>query len=161
MSSRKKSVGSELGEIVEAAALQLRSLSEAEASAAPSPGKWSAKQIVGHLIDSASNNHGRFVRARFTEDLVFAGYEQEDWVIAQDYQVAPWPELVELWRLFNLHIARVMDSTPDAVRHTPRAKHNLHEVAWRAIPESETATLEYLMRDYVAHLAHHLSQVRY
>jgi len=150
----------ELRQILAAAAPRLLALTDAQAAQAPAPGKWSAKQVIGHLVDSASNNHGRFVRAQLTQDLVFPGYRQEDWVIAQDYQAAPWTELVELWRLFNLHIARVMDATPEAVRNRPRARHNLHEIAWRAIPESEPATLEYFMRDYVAHLAHHLSQIR-
>ena len=75
-------------------------------------GKWSPKEIVGHLIDSASNNHQRFVRAQFTDDLVFAGYEQEGWVRAQNYQGENWAELVQLWKLYNQHILHLMSAYP-------------------------------------------------
>jgi len=153
------SVEAELREVVAAVAPRLLALSEAEAARRPAPGKWSPKEVIGHLIDSASNNHQRFVRARFTDDLLCAGYEQEQWVAAQRYADAPWPDLVGLWRLFNLHLARVVEATPDPVRLQPRARHNLHEVAWRAVPQSEPATLEYFMRDYVDHLKHHIAQI--
>ena len=152
-------VEAELREAVEAATPRLLALSEADASKSPAPGKWSPKQVIGHLIDSASNNHQRFVRVRFMDDLVFAGYEQEAWVAAQNYQGAPWADLVGLWRLFNLHLARVIESLPAAVRETPRARHNLHELAWQAVPKEKPATLEYFMRDYVGHLKHHLAQI--
>jgi hypothetical protein len=125
----------------------------------PAPGKWSAKEIIGHLVESASNNHQRFVRARFQDDLVFSGYEQADWVEAQRYQHAPWPDLVVLWREYNLHLARVMEATPAGERLRERFRHNLHELAWQPVPADRPATLDYFMRDYVAHLHHHLRQV--
>ena len=123
------------------------------------PGKWSRKEIVGHLIDSASNNHQRFVRAQFTDDLLCASYDQETWVASQRYQSAPWRELVALWSGFNLHLARVIEAIPDEIRSRPRIRHNLHEVAFRTVPANEPTTLEYFMRDYVAHLEHHLEQI--
>lgn len=144
---------------VERAVPRLRRLSDAEAAQPPAPGKWSPKEVIGHLIDSASNNHGRFMRAQFSEDLVFLGYEQEKWVAAQRYADAPWADLVALWSGFNLHIARVMASAPDDVRGAPRVKHNLDQVAWRAVPRDQPATLEYFMGDYVDHLEHHLGQI--
>ena len=134
-------------------------MSELDSAKPPTPGKWSPKEVLGHLIDSASNNHQRFVRAQFTDDLVFPGYDQETWVAAQRYRSAPWPELVGLWSGFNLHLARVIEAAPASVRERPRARHNLHEIAWKAIPEDQPATLEYFMRDYVAHLRHHLAQI--
>jgi len=152
-------VEAELHEVVVAATPRLLALSEAEASKPPAPGKWSPKQVIGHLIDSASNNHQRFVRARFTDHLVFPGYEQEEWVAAQGYQGAPWADLVGLWRLFNLHLARVIGNLPAPVREEPRARHNLHELAWKPVPPDQPATLEYFMRDYVDHLKHHLAQI--
>jgi hypothetical protein len=125
----------------------------------PEPGKWSPREIIGHLIDSASNNHQRFVRALFQDDLVFPGYAQDAWVSAQHYQDAPWAELLALWRSFNLHIAHVMETMPADQRLRPRVRHNLDELAWRPVPRDEPATLDYFMADYVAHLEHHLRQI--
>jgi len=138
---------------------RLLSLSAAAASARPAPGKWSPREILGHLVDSASNNHGRFVRAQLDGDLVFAGYEQDRWVSLQRYQDAPWDELVALWRSYNLHLAYLMEATPDEVRMRPRARHNLHEIAWRPVPADQSTTLDYFMRDYVGHMEHHLGQI--
>jgi hypothetical protein len=152
-------VETQLRRVVEAATPRLLALSDADAAGPPAPGKWSPKEVLGHLIDSASNNHGRFVRAGLTDDLVFPGYPQEVWVSAQRYAGAPWADLVGLWRLFNLHLARVVEATPAAARQKPRARHNLHEIAWKAVPQDQPATLEYFMRDYVGHLEHHLAQI--
>ena len=138
---------------------RLLALEDAATARRPAPGKWSPREIVGHLIDSASNNHQRFVRAQFQEDLVFPGYAQDDWVAAQHYQDTPWPELVALWAAFNRHLARVMAAVPDDVRLKPRMRHSLHEIAFRAVPETQPATLDYFMRDYVDHLEHHLKQI--
>ena len=137
----------------------LLALSDTQTAHHPRPGKWSPREIVGHLIDSASNNHQRFVRAAWQEDLIFPGYEQDRWVALQDYQHAPWQELVALWATFNRHIARVMAEIPEDVRVRPRRRHNLHEIAWRIVPASEPATLDYFMNDYVGHLEHHVTQL--
>src|SRR5262245_5147395 len=77
----------------------------------PAPGKWSAREIIGHLVDSATNNYGRFVRAQTEDEVSFTEYSQEDWVRIGRYQDADWEELVTLWRVFNLQIARVMETT--------------------------------------------------
>jgi len=144
---------------VETAYPRLASISDSDAAIPPAPDKWSPKQVIGHLIDSASNNHQRFVRANFTDDLIFPGYEQEKWVALGQYDEAPWASLITLWREFNLQIARVMDSTPASVRDVPRSRHNLHQLAWRAVPEDQPATLGYFMSDYVDHLENHLHQI--
>src|SRR5262245_46381642 len=81
---------------VDRAAPALVALGDERSRACPAPGKWSPREVIGHLIDSASNNHQRFVRAQLQEDLVFAGYEQESWVRLQHYAEAPWDELVVL-----------------------------------------------------------------
>ena len=149
----------ELRDAVTRAAAHLLAVPPESAARRPAPGKWSAKEIVGHLIDSAAHNHQRFVRARFQDDLVFPGYAQEEWVRAQRYQEAPWPELVTLWRDYNLHLARVMEGIPSEVRFREHRRHNLHEIAWRTVPADAPATLDYFMRDYVGHLQHHLRQI--
>lgn len=138
---------------------QLRRITDADAARRPSADAWSAKEIIGHLIDSASNNHQRFVRARWQDDLVFPGYEQNGWVGAQRYQDAGWDELVDLWALYNRHLARVMEAVPDDVRLRVHTKHNLHERAFTRVPADLPTTLDYFMRDYVAHLEHHLRQL--
>lgn len=144
---------------VEAAFRSLSALPEEAAARRPAPGKWSPKEIIGHLIDSASNNHQRFVRAQFQEDLVFAGYAQDEWVAAQRYQDAPWGDLLALWRAYNRHIARLIEAMPDEVRMRERRHHNLHELAWRTVPADRPTTLDYFMRDYVLHLHHHVRQI--
>jgi hypothetical protein len=131
-----------------------------EASRRPlKPGKWSAREVIGHLVDSASNNHQRFVRALFQDDLVFPGYDQDAWVAAQSYRDAPWRDLIALWRTFNLHIARLMETFPADERTRLRARHNLDELAWKPVPRDMPATLDYFMEDYVGHLKHHLNQI--
>jgi hypothetical protein len=124
----------------------------------PAKGGWSAKEILGHLIDSAAVNHQRFVRAQW-QDLVFAAYAQDDWVQAQKYQDAPWIELVALWREYNRHIARVMAAIPVEARTMAKRIHNLNEIASTPAPADQPATLDYLMNDYVQHLQHHLKQI--
>lgn len=138
---------------------RLQQISDSEAAREPAPGKWSPKQVIGHLIDSAANNHGRFVRAQFTDDLVVQGYEQEAWVDFQDYKNTDWSALIDLWRAYNLHIARVMEKTPDNVLTAPRAKHNLYDTALVPVPADKETTLEYFMLDYIEHLERHLKQI--
>lgn len=149
-----------LKEVVLAAFEQLITVEESDAEKRPAPGKWSAKEIIGHLIDSASNNHGRFVRAQDSDDLRGVGYNQDEWVNAQNYQAVNWHDLLILWRQLNLHIAHVMAQTPDHVKNKERADHNLHKIAFYPVQESERTTLDYFMQDYVVHLKHHLGQVR-
>jgi len=148
-----------LNAVRDASAL-LDEVPEEVAARRPAPGKWSIKEIVGHLVDSAANNHQRFVRARVQDTLVFPGYAQDEWVAAQQYQDAPWRSLLTLWREYNMHIARMMELTPVPVRLREHTRHNLHELAWQPVPADRPATLDYFMRDYVGHLQHHLRQIR-
>jgi hypothetical protein len=143
---------------VDSSAARLRALSDSEAAVRPVQGKWSRKEIIGHLIDSATNNHGRFVRAQLQDDLVFDGYEQAEWVDVQRYQECEWAELVLLWQSLNHHIAHVMQTTGASALTKRRARHNLDRLAWEPVCPSEPATLEYFMRDYVEHLKHHVRQ---
>jgi DinB family protein len=149
----------ELVDIVDRVTPRLLDISDEGSARRPAPGKWSPREIVGHLVDSASNNHQRFVRAQWQDDLVVQGYAQDGWVAAQRYQDAPWTEIVMLWAHFNRHLARVMEAVPDEIRLRPRHRHNLHQMAWQPVLETEPATLDYFMRDYVGHLKHHVRQI--
>lgn len=144
---------------VEEASAHLLSMTEDESRVPLKEEKWSAKETIGHLIDSASNNHQRFVRAQFKDDLVFEGYAQEDWIRAQNYQEEPWPLLVGLWRHYNLHLAHVMHSAPESARAALRAEHNFHRIGFAPISADEPSTLEHLMLDYIEHLKSHLRQI--
>ncbi len=121
--------------------------------------KWSKKEILGHLIDSASNNHQRFVRAQFTDDLIFPGYDQNEWVRVQDYQNINWHSLVELWKDFNFLIIHLITRIPEVDLKKERVNHNLDLIAWKEIPASEPATLEYFVKDYFDHMRHHINRI--
>ena len=149
----------DLSSAIDRAVPALLALGDERSRAHPAPGKWSPREVIGHLIDSASNNHQRFVRAQLQEDLVFPGYDQAEWVRLQRYEESPWPELVALWSGFNRHIARIMAAAPDEQLTRLRPRHNLDELAWVTVPADQPTTLEYFMRDYVGHLRHHLRQV--
>jgi len=144
---------------VDESASRMLALSDAAASLPRAPGKWSRKEIVGHLIDSAVNNQARFVRAQLQDDLVFPGYDQEAWVRVQRYGNESWPALVEAWRHANSRVAAIMRAASDEDLERPRARHNLDEIAFVAPASPRDATLGYFMRDYVAHLEHHLRQI--
>jgi len=138
---------------------QLLRISEAQSLIPRAEGKWSPKEITGHLIDSAANNHQRFVRAQFNDELIFAGYEQTEWVRVQHYKEEPWEALVGLWQLYNQHILHIMKFVPEEMRLKLRARHNLNQIASDAINVNEPVTLDYFMRDYVDHMKKHLGQI--
>ncbi|MDP2035979.1 MAG: DinB family protein [Ignavibacteria bacterium] len=157
MNSLKSFLGEQKEYLLESYA-KLLLISDGEASS-KQDGKWSKKEILGHLIDSASNNHQRFVRAQFKEDLVFLGYDQDEWVRVQNYQYVNWYSLVELWKGFNFLIAHLAAEIPDEILLAERKKHNLFDIASVAIPENKPATLDYFIRDYYVHLKHHMEQI--
>jgi hypothetical protein len=146
-------------ETVDSATPRLLQITEAQSEQPRAEDHWSSKQIIGHLIDSAANNHARFVLGQLKDDLVFSGYDQNGWVQIQHYQEAPWPQLIELWRAYNLHLLHVMSWAAPDKRHHQCTQHSLQTIAFETMSESEPATLEYLMKDYVVHLKHHLGQI--
>jgi len=155
----KSSPGKTLRHIVSEAKTQLLVVPETETSSRPQADKWSKKEVLGHLIDSAANNHQRFVRGQLKEDMIFNGYAQAEWVKVQDYPSRSWKEIVELWAAYNLQIAHIMDNMPEAIRFRASTKHNLHQIAFRTVQAHESTCLEYFMVDYVGHVEHHLKQI--
>ncbi len=107
--------------------------------------KWSVKEILGHLIDSACNNHQRFVRALDTEELVFPPYEPATWVEKQNYHDADWSTLVRLFEVYNRHLAHVVHQIPASKHETPCR-----------VESAEPVTLGFMVQDYMRHLRHHL-----
>jgi hypothetical protein len=144
-----ESLANQLTRVVDLAAQQLRAIDDEAAGLKPKADGWSVKQILGHLIDSAANNHQRFVRAQLSSELTFPGYEQNDWVRSQDYQARPWLHLVDFWVLYNHHLAHVISRIPDAAAAVPCR-----------IGNNDAITLRALAEDYLAHLRHHLEQIQ-
>jgi DinB family protein len=142
------SLSSELSHVISSAESVLKQVSEEESSKPILTGGWSRKQVLGHLIDSASNNHQRFVRAALQGSLDFPGYDQQDWVRVQAVEEAHWPTLVTLWASYNRHLAHI-------IAHLPPAK---LESACR-IGSNEPVTLRFIAQDYLRHLLHHLAQL--
>ena len=152
-------IADDLSHIIESATERLRAIPESHSQAAQIDGQWSTKQILGHLIDSAANNHQRFVRAQFTDDLVFPGYDQEQWIRVQRYDEESWMALIDLWRGYNLHLAHVISNIPADILTQVRIAHTLDKIAWQPVSATESTTLAYLIRDYVGHLQAHLEQL--
>ena len=152
-------IADDLRAAVNEASRTLLALDEEQTRRPPQPGKWCPREVIGHLIDSASNNHGRFVRAQLRDDLIFEGYEQADWVRVQRYRDVSWRELIELWRGLNLHLAHVIDCIPAEVRTRPRRRHSLDAIAFKTVDAAQPTTLEYFLQDYVDHLRHHLASL--
>ena len=137
-----------LAALLDTVPARLAEFSDAEASARPANGHWSKKEILGHLIDSAGNNHQRFVRAQLAPHVDLPGYQQEGWVAAQQYAAESWPDLVNLWLLFNRHLVHIMRAVPD-------------ECLSRTISigGKQPVTLGFVIDDYLRHLQHHLDQI--
>jgi hypothetical protein len=113
------------------------------------PEKWSKKEILGHLVDSAMTNLRRFVYSQFRQNERII-YLQDEWVAAQNYQQADTRELITLWELLNLQIVRTLENIPPG---------KLSNTCDTGNPGPELHTLQFLADDYVVHMKHHLSQI--
>ena len=127
---------------------RLRTVKPERAAARPSPDVWSAQEVLGHLLDSATNNHQRFIRAQQEDSLKFPGYAQDFWMNSQNYSESDWDELLELWYLYNRHLARVIRRIPADRLDTTCT-----------IGNSKPVTLRFLVEDYLPHMQHHLEQI--
>ena len=116
----------------------------------PMPDKWSGKEIIGHLCDSAKINLQRFVRCTYEENFKLT-YEQDEWVVAQHYQEMIIDDLLQLWRLLNLQITIVLNNYP-AGRLQAQCDNSKKEITLH--------TVEWLAQDYLEHLERHLKQIR-
>lgn len=143
-----RELSEKLSRAVQSAEPMLRKVSEAESTKPILKGGWSRKQVIGHLIDSASNNHQRFVRASLQGALEFPGYDQDGCVRVETPQDAPWPLLVSLWKNYNVYLAHV-------IAHLPASQLD----AKCRIGDHEPVTLKFLAEDYLTHLLHHLGQI--
>jgi hypothetical protein len=109
------------------------------------------KEILGHLVDSASNNHQRMVRLQYNPKLSFPDYQQDNdqWIRLQDYQHADWHDLIGLWKYYNLHIIRVIRSVNQgALSHT-----------WENF-EGNTITLQQMIEGYTEHTQLHFNEIQ-
>ncbi len=125
---------------------QLAKISIEQADQPFRPGGWLRKELLGHLLDSAANNQIRFVVAALEGRFTGSQYDQEGWVRLQSYRTAPWSDLVELWRLANDRLARIVEQLSEAALASPCT-----------IGQAGPVTLEFLIRDYLRHLEHHLA----
>ena len=114
-----------------------------------SPEKWSKKEIIGHLCDSAFTNIRRFVVTQYKENENIV-YDQNFWVKAQDYQNVPTADLIDLWKLLNYQIVHIVENIPDEA---------LQRTCDTTKTEPRVFTLEFIINDYVDHLQHHLKAI--
>jgi DinB superfamily len=138
----------EFAAVLQGSPKRLVGIADADAERKSPAGGWSKKEILGHLIDSASNNHQRFVRAQFAAHIDYPAYDQDRWVSAQAYATASWADLVNLWLLYNRHLLHILRNLPEEARS--------HEISIGGKPP---ATVEAVAQDYLRHLNHHLAQI--
>jgi hypothetical protein len=140
-----ESISALLSGVVEKHLPALRSVTAEEFNFKQSPSKWSKKEILGHLIDSAHNNIRRFIVAQY-EDKPKIVYNQDKWVALTSYQQYNLPDLIQLWWLLNKHICHILKNVPPDMAERESQTEELYSVKW-------------LAQDYIKHLKHHLHQI--
>lgn len=126
--------------------ISLKKIDEKQFSRSPEPGKWSKKEILGHLIDSAQNNIQRFIRSQYEYEPEIA-YNQNEWVRINDYKNAMIEDLINQWVILNKRIIVIMEKMP------PENHGRVCRI------EDKKYTNEFLFEDYINHMNHHLSQI--
>lgn len=140
-----KSATAEFSTLLDLAAAQLPTLTD---TAARIDDHWSRKQILGHLIDSAANNHQRFVRGQLDRELITPGYAQREWVDTERFNDREWADLIQFWLAYNRHLLHIMShAAPQSLDSIIR------------IGDNVPVSLEFVMIDYVSHMKHHLEQL--
>jgi hypothetical protein len=137
-----------MAETIERELPYLRRLSEERASIPRSPGKWSPKEELGHLIDSAVNNHIRFVRAAIEPEFRGPGYAQDDWVRLHGYRNMRWENIIDFWFQYNTFLAGLVAMIPEG---------RLGTLCF--ISENPAVTLRSVIEDYILHMQHHVDQL--
>ena len=140
-------ISKHLSDMVTVSSETMKKMSEQDWAFRTAPGKWSKKEILGHLIDSAANNHQRFVRAQY-DNKTKVVYDGDKWVSIQKHNDAPIQNLIGMWAFYNYHLSHVIASIP-----------NEKYSALFDSGENELKSLEWLVQDYVHHLVHHLKQI--
>jgi len=139
------SIASELDQIIDQNLPALQIIPEEKFQYKPSPTKWSRKEILGHMVDSAQSNIRRFIVSQYEEQPKIV-YNQDKWVAITNYQQYSLPDLISLWYLVNKHICHLLRNI------TP-------EMAERKVQTEDLHTVQWLAQDYIRHLLHHLHQV--
>jgi hypothetical protein len=145
-----KETVTELRNIVSDFAIRINHIPEEVFSEKPLPNKWSKKEVLGHLIDSASNNLRRFIVCQYENIPPKIVYDQDFWVRANNYQQSAKGDVIAQWQLINTQICAVLDSMP-AENYSKQCDTGKSDESLRG--------LEWLAADYVLHLKHHLNQI--
>lgn len=137
-----------LRKLIHEVPIRLEKHSIAKIECKPSPSKWSPKEELGHLLDSAANNHQRIVRTQLQDNPAIPGYDGNRWVELHCYQQRNWREMVDVWRALNQQLLAAAEAVPNH--------------AWTrtcTIADSQPLTLKFVFEDYVDHMLHHLSHI--
>ena len=148
-----------LDTIVTQAVPQLRAISKEDFAYKENPDKWSKQEILGHLIDSAYNNHRRFLIATYQNELIFDGYQQDQWVQLNGYQKRDHNEIIFTWVSANQHLSFLLESIPEEVINQETTNHNFHIIGMNRPEDGVASSLGYLIWDYLFHMEHHLEQI--
>ena len=143
-----RDIAQQLKEFIGVIGPQLSKINEDDLALKPSINEWSKKEILGHLIDSAANNHQRFVRTVHRVAEQFPTYDQNKWVAIQHYNDIPWSALIAFWVAYNNHLSHVIECIPHEAISSPCN-----------IGKEETVRLDYVIKDYLRHLNHHIDDI--